>query len=153
MDIYDYIKADHHKVANLFKQFEKALSDQQRQEIVEMISLELFIHAKSEENTFYKKIEAHLEYKKDINHGKHEHEDIFKLLEEINAMTTVNEAWKKKVLELKEQVEHHVKEEEGKIFSDAKKIFSEDEAWILKEQMHDDKEKILEKLASETEIK
>lgn len=147
IDIYEYIKADHKKVADLFKQFENALTDLQMREIVKMIFLNLSVHAESEQNTFYKAIENHPQYKKDIDHAIHEHDDILKLLTEINSMSEVNASWKKRVLELKNQVEHHVKDEEGNIFSDAKKIFSHGEAWMLKEKMHDYKEKLFEKMA------
>lgn len=152
MDIYEYIKADHKKVADLFKQFENALDDQQMVEIVKMISTNLFVHASSEQKTFYKALETHREYQKDINHAIHEHDAILKLLLELNAQSTVTEKWKKKVEALKKQVEHHVKEEENKIFSDAKKIFSDGEAWILKEKMHDAKEKIFERFAKEKKV-
>jgi predicted acetyltransferase len=152
VNIYDYIKSDHEKVSHFFKQFEKASSDLQMREIVELISLNLFVHAEAEQYTFYNAIETHPDYKKEIAHAVHEHDDILKLLTEINSNSAVSDDWKRKVLELKKQVEHHVKEEENKIFSDAKKIFSEAEAWILKEKMHDYKEKIFEKLSKNKEV-
>lgn len=153
MNIYEYIKADHKKVADLFKQFENALSDQQMLEIVDMISLNLYVHAESEQNTFYKAIKAHPQYMEDVNHGTHEHDEILKSIEEINLTLSTKEQWKKKVLELKKQVDHHVKEEEDKIFADAKKIFSESDAWMLKEKMHDYKEKLFEQLAEVKKLK
>ena len=139
-DIFEYIHADHQKVEKLFNQFEKESDEKQMLEIANKISVELLLHSKSEENTFYKAIKADPEYKQEITHAKDEHDKIAQLIEEINSIDTDNEKLKKLVLTLKEEVMHHVKEEEGKLFSDAKKILSAADAKMLKEKMENYKE-------------
>ena len=52
--IYEYLKTDYKKVADLFKQFEESEIKERKQAIVQMIIIELTVHAKSEEQTFYK---------------------------------------------------------------------------------------------------
>jgi hypothetical protein len=43
-------------------------------------------------------------------------------------------------------VEHPVNDEEGKIFRKAKKVLSDEDSFVIREQMHDYKEKMLEKM-------
>jgi hemerythrin superfamily protein len=141
-NIYDYIKADHKKVAGLFKQFEKAPSDKARKEFVTFIAQELVLHLEAEQETFYKELEKHSESVDEALHGDKEHTEIEQqlsiVLSSINSDNLQDEMKK-----LKEFVEHHVKDEENKIFKEAQKIFSDEDAYILRERMHDMKEKIL----------
>lgn len=143
--IYDYLKADHKKVDDLFKQFEKAPTPEAKEDYVNMIIKELLVHASSEEQTFYKELEKHFKSRKDTLHGEEEHMEIKDKIKQILNITTLNKNWENKVLELKKLVKHHVKEEEGKIFRDAKKVLNDEQAYILREKMHDLKEKILSK--------
>ncbi|MBA3535900.1 MAG: hemerythrin domain-containing protein [Tatlockia sp.] len=136
MDIYDYLKLDHANVAQLFKYFEKSDSSSRQQQIVAVICQELFVHAKSEQDTFYKVLENYETTKEMASHGEKEHSEIYEQIKKINESKGVDAAWKKKVIKLKELVEHHVKEEEGAIFRKAKKVLTEEEAYILKEKMH-----------------
>jgi hemerythrin superfamily protein len=142
-DIYEYLKLDHKKVANLFKLYETSFSEKNKLEIVELINKELTVHALSEEETLYKLLEQHSKSKKDISHSEKEHEDIKNKLAEIIKIKQANKTLDKKVKELKNIVEHHVSEEEGKIFRKAKDILTKEEAYIIKEKMHALKGKIL----------
>lgn len=136
MDIYDYLKLDHEQVSQLFKFFEKSDSSARQQQIAAMICQELVIHADSEQDTFYKALENHETTKDLASHGKKEHQEIEDQIRKIQETKGVDAAWKKKVTKLKDLVEHHVREEEGPIFRKAKKVLSDEEAYILKEKMH-----------------
>lgn len=142
MDIYDYLKMDHKKVAKLFELFESATTDRNRLETFALLKKELLLHADAEANTFYKTLEVFYKAEDEALHGEEEHEEIKNKIEEISQLKQ-QAAIIKKVLELKKLVEHHVSEEEGKIFKAAKKVISDEEAYILKEQMHDYKDKLL----------
>lgn len=134
MDIFDYLKMDHAKVAHLFKLFENTKSTKRQQEIVSLISQELLLHAHSEQETFYKALLQYPETKDLALHGEKEHEEIEAQISALKDPSASH--WKQKVLNLKEIVQHHVKEEEGTIFKQAKKVLSAKEAMILKEKMH-----------------
>lgn len=143
MDIYDYLKADHKKVANLFKLYESAPTKRNKLEIFEYIKKELLVHADTEANTFYKALEAYKQDEELISHAENEHAEIKQQLKEISQLRNVDAEMDEKILLLKKAVEHHVSEEEGNVFKAAKKILSEEQAYYLKEQMHDLKEKML----------
>ena len=143
VDIYEYLKLDHEKVAKLFKLYDTAPSEKNKLEIVAMLNKELTVHAISEEETFYKVLERHRESKKEALHGEKEHQEIKDKLAEIIQIKHANPTLDAKVKKLKEIVEHHVSEEEGKIFKEAKDVLSKEMALAIKEQMHYLKGKLL----------
>lgn len=134
MDIYDYLKMDHDKVAHLFSLFEKSKILKRKQEIVLLLTKELMVHAHAEQETFYKKLIQFQESEEDAIHGEKEHKEIEDQIELIN--NTEGAQWDDAVLKLKDLVEHHVKDEEQVLFKKAKEVISENEALIIKEKMH-----------------
>lgn len=143
MDIYDYLKLDHKHVDHLFKQFAESHDMDRKKQIVYMIAMELIAHAESEQKTFYKALENYEATHDEALHGKKEHADIEKKIQSIIKSPRFDASWRKKVEKLQELVQHHVSEEEGRIFRLAKSVLSKEEAWELKEQMHYLKKKIL----------
>lgn len=144
--IYEYLKMDHQKVADWFSQFEKAPSKERKHAIVEMIADELLVHAHSEQETFYRVLKKYYESEEAAFHGQEEHEEIEQQIALIRSSTSQGNAWEKRVLKLKDLVEHHVKDEEGKIFKKAKKVLSDEETIAIKEQMHFLKMKMMRKI-------
>jgi len=140
---YVYLKLDHDKVSKLFKLYETASSEKNKVEIINMINKELVAHAISEEETFYKALLAHRESKKDTLHAENEHEEIKNKLAALLDVNSADQALDEKVKALKKIVEHHVKEEEGKIFKEAKEVLSDEKVYRIKEEMHYLKGKIL----------
>lgn len=136
MDIYDYLKTDHERVAQLFKQFEDTDIIVRKEQIVALIAQELTLHAESEQATFYKVLEQFETFKEDVLHGEKEHQDIKAQLAKVVQLQILDATWIKDVEKLKELVEHHVNEEEGTIFKQAKKVLSNEDAYEIKEKMH-----------------
>lgn len=134
MNIYDYLKMDHQKVAHLFQLFEQSKNEKRQKEIVCLITQELMVHAHSEQEIFYKELAKYPESKDIAEHGEKEHLEIDAQLEKIAKATPSN--WHAAVLKLKELVEHHVREEENEAFKKAQSVLSDDSALILKEKMH-----------------
>ncbi len=136
IDIYEYIKLDHKKVDKLFNLYETSASEKNKLEIAAQLNQELTVHARAEEETLYKVLEQHRKSKDEARHGEKEHQEIRNKLAEITKIKQVNEGLDIKIVELKKLVEHHVSEEEGKIFSEAKDVISPELAYKLKEEMH-----------------
>jgi hemerythrin-like domain-containing protein len=67
------------------------------------------------------------------------------LLREIGRLEPGNERWQAKLTVLKENVEHHVEEEEKEIFEKAQSLLDEDQAATLGEKFVKEKEKLLAK--------
>ncbi len=135
-DIYEYLKNDHKKVADLFKLFEKTKESKVKVEIVENIVQELMLHAETESATFYKLLEQYEVSHEAAEHGQEEHNEIEEMIEKVVSFKSPSKAWEAQVKQLKKLVEHHVYDEEGKIFRKAKKVLSEEDALELKYKMH-----------------
>ncbi|HSF10742.1 MAG TPA: hemerythrin domain-containing protein [Nitrospirales bacterium] len=80
------------------------------------------------------------ETKQKIDHANKEHEKVTTLLNEIEAMDHNDENWLKKVTKLKEDVQHHIQEEEGEIFKNAQGILSQQQADHMGEEFKQVKE-------------
>ena len=150
MDIYDYLKLDHQHVAELFKQFEGSQLAERRKQIAALIAQELIVHAHSEQETFYKALKQFESTKKEALHGQKEHKEIEDQINLILHSKEFGASWVKKVNKLKEIVDHHVNEEEGEIFKQAKTVLSQEDAYVIKEQMHYLKQHLLLSLKKQT---
>ena len=127
-DAIALLKADHTAVKKLFAQEEKAIKDDdKKQEIFDQIKNALTVHAAIEEEIFYPAVKkARSEHLKDeVREGYEEHQQIKTLLAQIASITPADETYDSKVKVLKEDVEHHVKDEETEMFPDARKFLGE----------------------------
>ena len=128
-DAITLLKADHAAVKKLFAQEEKATKHdgQKKQDTFNQIKAALIVHGTIEEEIFYPAVKkARSENVKDeVREAYEEHKQIKNLVAQISGITPADETWDEKIKILKEDVEHHVKEEEGKMFPDAKKFLDE----------------------------
>jgi hemerythrin superfamily protein len=134
-DAIAVLKADHAAVKKLFAKEEKAArhdghgkyDGQEKQDIFNQIRAALTVHATIEEEIFYPAVKkARSENVKDeVREGYEEHKQIKSLLAQVAGLTPADETYDMKIKVLKEDVEHHVKEEEGEMFPDAKKFLGE----------------------------
>jgi len=150
--IYEYLKKDHKKVSDLFADFEQTQEKAKKKEILEKIMDELVVHAHSEQDTFYVALENHSQTKTDGSHGRKEHKEIESQIESLKKSSSLEKDWEGEVAKLKKLVEHHVQEEENKIFDDAKKVLSQETAVMLTEKMKSLKVTLLEKVKKEKTI-
>ena len=121
-DAIALLKADHRQVETWFEQFEKARTDERKQELATDICKALKVHTQIEEEIFYP---AFLEATddKDMHHeAEIEHDGAKKLIEQIEASGPDDEYYDSKVKVLSEMIKHHVKEEEqsGGMFAEAR---------------------------------
>ena len=137
---------DHAAVKRLFEQFEAAgdAAYRLKKEIFETIKSELLVHMDIEETIFYPTVKAQPseELKDEIREADEEHHVAKLLIAEISKMKPEDEQYDAKVTVLKENIEHHVEEEEGELFPNTKKRLSKD----LLEQLGDEMEERQEAL-------
>src|SRR5262245_10741245 len=114
MDALDLLKEDHAKVADLFEQLETVGEDQQgKKKLFQQIKTDLETHTFIEESVFYPALEKHEELRDIVNESYEEHRQVKNLLTEISELVDGSEKFDAKCTVLKENVEHHVEEEEG----------------------------------------
>ena len=122
-DAIQLLTADHRAVEDLFEQFEKAKSDGDKEELARQICTELKVHALLEEEIFYPALRGKID-DDDIDEALVEHDGAKMLINEIESSSAEADFFEAKVKVLKEQIEHHIKEEEKEadnLFSQARK--------------------------------
>jgi|SRR4051794_20667856 len=128
MDAVKLLKDDHKKVKDLFRQFEKARSEDRKKSIAEEVFHELEVHAAIEEEIFYPAARAKMDKdgKAVVDEGFEEHHVVKILIGELQALPKVDDQFEAKFKVLTENVEHHIEEEEKEMLPDAKKALGDD---------------------------
>jgi iron-sulfur cluster repair protein YtfE (RIC family) len=150
MDAFKLLKQDHEKVAGIFEKLEptteRALKT--REELFAQLKGELTVHAEVEEQIFYPAIKDAEETHEITLEAFEEHNVVKTLLAELDAEPKDTEEWKAKLTVLKENVEHHVEEEEGEMFPKAKKVLDAELVEELGTRMEEAKAKLQSKSAT-----
>jgi hemerythrin superfamily protein len=119
----DMLEADHKKVEKAFKEFEKMdRSDAEAcRELVGTVCEDLKVHTTLEEEIFYPALREAIEDEDILNEAAVEHETAKMLIEQLENMEPDDPNYFATFTVLGEYVMHHVKEEEGEMFPQAKK--------------------------------
>jgi len=137
------LKEDHEKVKDLFDKFEETNGSATKAKIVSEALTELKVHATVEEELFYPAVRQQIEDEDGLmDEADEEHHVAKVLIAELEKMTGDEEHWEAKFKVLAESVRHHIKEEEGKMFKEAKK--TEIDFDVLGSQMAQLKEKLMQ---------
>lgn len=141
MNIYAVLKNDHRSVKALLEKIEKTTAeDATRPKLFEQLDRELSAHSEAEEAVFYTPLGKHPEIKDCVLESVEEHAVVKTLLMELRALSAEDETWLPKFTVLKENVEHHVKEEEGPLFEKARQILSRAEADQMGKRMREEED-------------
>ena len=129
MDALQLLKDDHDKVKKLLEQGESTTerAEKTRTELFAKLRQELDVHAHIEETILYPALKAAAETRDITEEAYEEHQEVKDLLAELEATPADSEEWGDMILELKENVEHHVEEEEGEMFQKARTVLSEEQ--------------------------
>jgi hypothetical protein len=123
LDALELLEQDHRKVEDLFEQFQNASGDGKKEQIARQICTELKVHAMIEEEILYPALRGKID-DDDIDEAYVEHDGAKVLINDIEAGSPDDHFYEAKVKVLKEEIEHHIKEEEKEpdnIFSQARK--------------------------------
>jgi iron-sulfur cluster repair protein YtfE (RIC family) len=147
MNAFTLLKDDHEKVAGILEKIEGTTerATKGREELFTQLKNELDVHTRIEETILYPALKEYEETRDIALEAYEEHALVKQLLEELGSSPKDDEQWTAKFTVLKENIEHHVEEEEGEMFKKARKVLSEDEIATLGERLQ--KAKQLEKSA------
>jgi hemerythrin superfamily protein len=123
-DAIAMLMADHKKVKKLFSDFDKLKEtggDEKKSTLVEQICNELKIHTELEEEIFYPAVRKAIEESSLMDEALVEHAGAKELIAQLEEASPSDDLYDAKVTVLGEQIQHHVKEEEGEMFPKAKK--------------------------------
>jgi hemerythrin superfamily protein len=145
-DPIEMLKEDHQKVKGLFQRFESTEDERQKQEIFEQIRMELEVHTALEEEHFYPACKEVEELKEMTLEAWEEHNIVGYIMGEMRKLKPSDESYDAKFTTLKENVEHHVEEEEGEFFPKAKRLLGD--MTQLGQRMMEDKQRLMERAQS-----
>lgn len=150
MNAFTLLKADHKKVAGILEKIDSTTERgvKTREELFTQLKTELDVHARVEETIFYPELEKADETHDITLEAFEEHRLVKQLLAELETMDKGDEQWTARFSVLKENVEHHVEEEEGEMFPKARKVLSNEQAEILGTRMEEAKKAELKAAAA-----
>ena len=137
MNAFTLLKADHKKVAGILEKIDATTERgvKTREELFTQLKSELDLHAHIEETVLYPVLEKADETRDITLEAYEEHRLVKQLLGELDSMDKSEEQWTARFTVLKENIEHHVEEEEDEMFKKARKVLSETEAEELGERL------------------
>jgi DNA phosphorothioation-dependent restriction protein DptG len=121
--LFEVLHLEHTDVSALFEQIEAMLLDGSPSEARDLFTVlrdSLLAHAKAEEAVVYPRFMQIKAIAEKMQEAEAEHGAVEMLIERLDGRTPDDEQWLAELKVLQENVQHHVKEEEGEIFESAK---------------------------------
>lgn len=145
MDIFELITRDHEKVLHIFDQLEKTKhkTTKTKDSLFEKLYSEIDIHVRAEEDIFYPALEIFAQARDKVIESLEEHHIVRLLLAELGHLDKGNEHWDAKLNVLRENIEHHMSEEEGPVFDMVQDFMDEEQIDNLGKQFQKDKKEAL----------
>jgi len=133
MQIYEALKDDHDKLKALLVQLIALDEDREEEcaDLIDRIGDEFIPHNRAEESVFYNSLRS-ISVADDLAlHGFEEHMEAEGLFRSLQFMDRSGADWKEAAQKFKLAVEHHIQEEESKVFSVARQLFTVQEAEMM----------------------
>jgi hemerythrin-like domain-containing protein len=145
MDAIQLLKDDHDKMKKLLSEAEQTTERgvKTREELFTKIKEELTVHEAIEEEIFYPALKDHPKTKEITLEAYEEHHVVDMVMAEIESVPFDDETWGAKFKVMKENIEHHIEEEENEMFKQARDVFEPKELEELGERMRARKEQLL----------
>lgn len=148
MTIYERLQREHEKQKDLARRIMKTSGDSEaRNALFDELYREAEAHAAAEEQTLYATLLAMPEGQDIARHSVHEHQEAACLLEQLNELDRGNGGWIHKFEKLKQELEHHIEEEENEVFAKARELIDRDTAKDLARRFDERKSRELAEMA------
>ncbi len=137
MNALELLKADHDSVKDLLEELEATSEDDRgkREELFARIRRDVEVHEAIEEEVFYPALKDHPKAREVVLEGYEEHHVVDTLMGEMSGLAVTDETWQAKMAVMKENIEHHIEEEEGEMFEEAQQILEAAELDALGDRM------------------
>lgn len=128
MNIYEILEQDHQTVLGLLDSLVATDDLKESEKLINKIASELIPHSRAEEAVLYNSIRDISTASEVVAHSYGEHMKAEALLRSLQVTGAIKVNWTEGGKKLKEALSHHIQEEQTKVFSAAKKLFTEEEA-------------------------
>ena len=129
LDALKLLKEDHDRVKKMLAEGESTTErgEKTREELFARLKSDLEIHERMEEEVLYPALKSHPKARDLALEGYEEHHVVDTILAELEQTPPSDEQWGAKFKVAKENLEHHIEEEETQMFPKARNAFSDDE--------------------------
>jgi iron-sulfur cluster repair protein YtfE (RIC family) len=137
MNAITMLERDHVKVRALLARLDSTTprATVTRRDLFNRIKAALTVHETIEEEIFYPALKSHPRAKNIVLEGIEEHNVVDNLLGELTDLASSHETWGAKATVMRENLEHHIEEEETSMFVKARQIFDRSELEALGKRM------------------
>ena len=128
-DPIEMLERDHRRFEELFEKGEKTTerAGKRRVSLLATLKAELEAHELVEEKVLYPALKPHRDARDIVLEGYQEHHVADVLVRELERLSTDDERWGAKFKVLKENIEHHIEEEEGDMFKTARSVLDREQ--------------------------
>jgi hemerythrin superfamily protein len=141
MDAIKMLKKQHREVEALFKELERARSAESRRRIFERLADALAVHATVEEKHFYPAAKKR-QTEDRLLEAVEEHLEVKRVIADLLDLEAGDPVFMAKVSVLKEDVQHHVDEEEDQLFPRVQKLLDDGELEAVAAAMQETAEEL-----------
>lgn len=136
-DAIQILEQEHRRFEELVRQGEDTTTRARktRRELLDTLRTALEAHELMEEQVLYRALRSHPEARAIVLEGYEEHHVADVIVGELQSVAENDEQWAAKFKVLKENLEHHIQEEEGEMFPVARSIFSREDLRRLASEM------------------
>jgi hemerythrin-like domain-containing protein len=137
VDAITLLRDDHDKAKKMLKELEETTERavKTREQLFTKLKTELTVHEAIEEEIFYPALKQHAEAKDIVLEAYEEHNVVDMVMGELEQTPFEDETWIAKFTVMKENLEHHIEEEEGEMFEQARDLFDKETLDQLGERM------------------
>ena len=139
MDAVKLLKQDHDEVKKMLSDLESTTerAEKTRTEGLATLKSELEVHEAIEEEIFYPALKDHPKTKDLALEGYEEHHVVDMVMGELEGVDVSDETWMAKFTVMKENLEHHIEEEEGDMFKAARAVLTREQLDALGRKMQE----------------
>jgi hemerythrin superfamily protein len=137
VDALALLKKDHDQVKKMLKDLDDTTDRaiKTRQDLFERLKFSLTVHEQMEEAVLYPALKEHAETKEIVLEAYEEHDVVDTILGELEQTPFDDETWHAKLTVMRENLLHHIQEEEDEMFGQVRRLFDKATLESLGEQM------------------
>ena len=138
--LFELLKRDHRQVEKWMTQIENGAEDE-REELFVTLQDALEKHMQLEEKHFYPQLKKIKEMKDLATDALEEHDNAKNLLSQLEELDIEDDEWLSTFQEMREGLQHHIQDEEKKIFPKCTQLMTEQQLQEIGQKCIDEKEK------------
>ena len=142
MNALTLLKEDHARFKKMLAEGEQTTerAEKTRAELFERLKSDLEVHERIEEEVLYPALKSHPKSEDIAYEGFEEHHVVDTIFSELESTPVDSPEWTAKFKVAKENIEHHIEEEEGEMFKTTRQLFSDDELERMGQRMQEIKD-------------